>query len=163
MNSVLAFCNAGSKVFFWDLDRLAEYVDATRDGGDLKDPSNRPTFLNPFQHRVRGGRVGRGGAMARIHRETSPTESSNSYQTGSDQAEKEKDKDKGKVDWDRSMDRWAKKYQVGNTLRLIEAHKEEVVKGLGFTGRYIAWSRDGQWCVVVGSAGVFALLQRWGK
>ena len=42
----------------------------------------------------------------------------------------------------------------------LEAHKEEVVKGVSFTGRQVAWSADGEWCVVCGSAGVVALWKR---
>lgn len=160
MNPVLAFCNTGSKVFFWDLSRLEEYHDAAKNGGDLKDPNTRPSFLNPFQRRNRGGGAA-GGAVARLHRAASPTESSSSYHTGSDVQDKEKDK--GGIDWDKSLKGWVKRYEMGDPLVNLDAHKEEVVKGLGFTGRYIAWSRDGQWCVVVGSAGVFALLHRWGR
>jgi polycomb protein EED len=41
-------------------------------------------------------------------------------------------------------------------------HKEEVVRGLEFTGRQVAWSTGGEWCVVVGSAAVVAIFERWG-
>lgn len=41
----------------------------------------------------------------------------------------------------------------------IEAQKEIVLKGLNLTGRKLAWSVDGQWCVCVGSQGYIALLQ----
>lgn len=82
----------------------------------------------------------------------------------SNQTGNSEERDKGpKIDWERSMKGWQKKYDMGDPWVNVEAHKEEVVKGLDFTGRYIAWSRDGQWCVVVGSAGVFALLQRWAR
>jgi polycomb protein EED len=58
---------------------------------------------------------------------------------------------------------WEKKYDMGDPLKELEAHQVETVKGLGFMGRQIGWSSDGQWCVVVGSAGVIALLHRWEK
>lgn len=61
------------------------------------------------------------------------------------------------------MKGWQDKYEMGDSIEVLEPHKEEMVKGLGFTGRQLAWSADGMWCVVVGSAGVFAVLQRWGK
>jgi polycomb protein EED len=158
MNPVLAFCNMYSKVFFWDLSRLEFYHDASKNvnGADLKD--NRPAFLNVFQHRNRGG-----GLMARVQRGVSPTESSSSFNTGSSDVQDREKENKGKVDWDRSMKNWTKKYEMDTPLVNIVAHKEEVVKGFTFTGRYITWSRDGQWCVVVGSSGVFAVLQRWGQ
>jgi polycomb protein EED len=52
---------------------------------------------------------------------------------------------------------------MGDSLLELEAHQIETVKGLGFMGRQIAWSSDGQWCIVVGNAGVIAILQRWEK
>jgi len=58
---------------------------------------------------------------------------------------------------------WETKYEMGDPLKELEAHQVETVKGLGFMGRQIAWSSDGQWCVVVGSAGVIAILHRWEK
>ncbi|TVY64271.1 Polycomb protein eed, partial [Lachnellula suecica] len=122
MNPVLAFCNTSSKVYFWDLRRLEAYNDALDLGGDVKDPNVRPAFMNPFQHRVRGG----GGAVARLHmqRAASPAESSNSTNTGSDVQEREKDKARN-IDWERSMKGWRKKYEAGASLVNIDAHKEE--------------------------------------
>ena len=154
MNPVLAFCNMYSKVFFWDLSRLEAYHDATRYGPDIKD--HRPAFLNPFQHRIRGG-----GLMARVQRGASPTESSSSLNTGSSDVQDRQKENTGKIDWDRSVKNWNRKYEMDSPLVNIDAHKEEIIKGFTFTGRYITWSRDGQWCVVVGSTGVFAVLQRW--
>ncbi|TVY49469.1 Polycomb protein, partial [Lachnellula occidentalis] len=135
MNPVLAFCNTASKVFFWDLSRLEAYHDAMADGGDIKDPNTRPAFLNPFQHRNRGGAGGGGGggAVARLHRAASPAESSS---TGGDEKEKEREKEKGRIDWEKSIKGWVKKYEINKPLVCLDAHKEEVVKGLGFTGRY---------------------------
>jgi polycomb protein EED len=65
--------------------------------------------------------------------------------------------------WERSKTLWNKKYDIGDSLHYIEAHKEETIKGYTFTGRQVAWSADGEWCVVVGSSGVIGVLQRWGK
>lgn len=48
-------------------------------------------------------------------------------------------------------------------LEKLEAHNVETVKGLTFTGRQVAWSVCGEWCVVVGSSGVIAVLHRWEK
>ncbi len=70
---------------------------------------------------------------------------------------------KGQIDWAKSRSLWEKKYEMGDPLAELEAHQVETVKGLGFMGRQVAWSSDGQWCVVVGSAGVIGLLQRWEK
>ena len=43
----------------------------------------------------------------------------------------------------------------------LAPHKEEAVRGLEFTGRQVAFSTGGEWCVVVGSAGVLAVFERW--
>ena len=45
----------------------------------------------------------------------------------------------------------------------LAPHREDVVKGIEFTGRQCAWSVGGEWCVVVGSAGALAIFERWGK
>ncbi|KAE8447750.1 hypothetical protein EG329_010144 [Mollisiaceae sp. DMI_Dod_QoI] len=177
-NPILAFCNTGSKVFFWDLSRLENYHDTittcSADSSSFSPPRKHP-FLQPFQRRNRGG-----GAVARLARErdASPSESTSSHFTGSDVPEssyrddsqegrKGVDRDrgekegKGKIDWARSRENWVGKYDMGDPLREISAHGTEVVKGLSFTGRQAAWSADGRWCVVVGSSGVVACLQRW--
>ncbi|KAF8859079.1 WD40 repeat-like protein [Acephala macrosclerotiorum] len=172
-NPVLAFCNTASKVFFWDLTRLENYHDTLSQfpNPETFSPPRKHPFLQPFQRRIRGG-----GALARLSRRSpSATESSSSHLTSSDipdssyrdesqegkGKEKEKDNGKGKIDWDRSRSNWAAKYDMGDPLRDIGAHGTEVVKGLNFTGRQVAWSVDGRWCVVVGSSGVVACLQRW--
>ncbi|KAH6673785.1 WD domain-containing protein [Halenospora varia] len=161
-NPILAFCNTQSKIYFWDLARLNKYQDFTNSGISIKDSNLRPSFLNPFQHRNRSA----GNPLSRVQRDNSPTESSSSFATGNSDGtgagEKEKG-DKGRIDWERSVKGWQDKYEMGDSIEVLEPHKEEMVKGLGFTGRQLAWSADGMWCVVVGSAGVFAVLQRWGK
>ena len=102
-------------------------------------------------------------------RDSSPTDSASSHQTGSDGAapqsekDKERERDREKEDREKSRELWAKKYDVGDPLNNIAPHKEEVVKGLSFLGRQVAWSANGEWCVVVGSSGVVAVFQRWGK
>jgi polycomb protein EED len=188
-NPILAFCNTGSKVFFWDFDRLEEYYDwvSTQPpelgyqaannsfSGNIsaQETIKRPTFLVPFQRRTRGGGAAGGSAITRLARENSPTESASSNQTGSDgqagdsehggRGEVDNNRGKGKIDWEKSRLLWTEKYEVGNFLEIMEPHKEEVVKGYTFTGRQVGWSADGEWCVCVGSSAVIAVLQRWGK
>lgn len=62
----------------------------------------------------------------------------------------------------KSKENWNKKYNISDAWTDLAPHKEEVVKGLDFTGRQVAWSTGGEWCVVVGSAGVLAVFERWG-
>lgn len=66
-------------------------------------------------------------------------------------------------DVEKSLEIWGKRYAISDPNVNIFAHKDEVVKGLGFVGRQIAWSRGGEWCVVVGSAGVIGVFERWQK
>jgi polycomb protein EED len=162
---VLAFCNKFSKVSFWDLRRLEEYYQITSgDEADIKDPTRRPKFLNPFQRRQRGRPFlrGRGG-----RRSASPTDSTNSQRSASDMASSGIGTSavghSKNVDWDKSIEGWDKKYAIDDPLYDLMPHKEEVVKGVSFCGRQVAWSTDGAWCVVVGSMGVWAVFQRWGN
>ncbi|EEY14697.1 conserved hypothetical protein [Verticillium alfalfae VaMs.102] len=54
---VLAFCNANSKIFFWDLARITSYHDWTRGliraNGDRALMPERPAWLTPIVHRAR--------------------------------------------------------------------------------------------------------------
>lgn len=126
------------------------------------EPRKHP-FLNPYQHRNRGG----SSALKRLARTSSPSESLSSAHTRessfaeADGSTKKKGEAlKGKVDWPKSAQMWQAKYAMGQPLLELEAHGTEVVKALAFTGRQVAWSVDGEWCVVVGSSGVVGVLQR---
>jgi polycomb protein EED len=66
---------------------------------------------------------------------------------------------KKKVDWKETNRLWEAQYEMRDAFKGIEAQKEIVLKGLNLTGRKLAWSVDGQWCVCVGSQGYIALLQ----
>ncbi|KAJ8064205.1 hypothetical protein OCU04_006554 [Sclerotinia nivalis] len=57
---------------------------------------------------------------------------------------------------------WDEKYSLRQKFPLkgLKPHKVEVVKGFGFLGRGLAWSRGGEWCVVAGGEGVVACLGR---
>jgi polycomb protein EED len=176
-------CNTASKVFFWDLARLEEYHDfltnLTAAGTNPTDANTplRPSFLVPFRHRNRGP-----SALSRV-RDTSPTDSTSTdshshSHTNTDtnnaphvisqslsQAQEALSHVTGlsRSDAAKSLETWAKRYAIGDPFEDLAAHKEEVVKGLGFVGRQIAWSRGGEWCVVVGSAGVIGVFERWRK
>lgn len=63
----------------------------------------------------------------------------------------------------KSIEIWDRRYNMGEPLHTIQAHKEEVVRSLAFVGRQVAWSAGGEWCIVAGSASVVAVLQRWSK
>ncbi|KAH8804733.1 WD40-repeat-containing domain protein [Xylogone sp. PMI_703] len=153
-NPVLAMCNTGSKVYFWDLSRLEEYHDYlsiihptksfTVDGQEVK----RPPFLVPFKHRNRKDTV------TRIREETPPSEHSSLNIDKDSSASSEVVK---------SIEIWDRRYNMSEPLHSIQAHKEEVVRSLAFVGRQVAWSAGGEWCIVAGSASVVAVLQRWSR
>jgi polycomb protein EED len=114
-------------------------------------------------------------AMARV-REASPTESSSSHHTGSDSHPQVRshpstsshtftsasERPLSSKDLAKSKENWAARYSISDAWTDLAPHKEEVVRGLDFTGRQVAWSTGGEWCVVVGSAGVVAIFERWG-
>ncbi|TAQ91070.1 hypothetical protein B7494_g633 [Chlorociboria aeruginascens] len=187
-NPVLAMVNNVSKVFFWDLKRLEEFFEYTAalpSEDTNAQPSTaaieprRPPFLVPFRHRARGGRAVASNrdkdTLSRVMREASPTDSTgaDSHFTGSGSSDVldplatentgPKEKPLSKKEKEKSHEIWRKKYAIGDPREKLGAHKEELVKGLTFTGRHVGWSADGEWCVVVGSGAVVAIFQRWAK
>ncbi|CAK7220871.1 hypothetical protein SCUCBS95973_004304 [Sporothrix curviconia] len=60
-----------------------------------------------------------------------------------------------------TLDDWDSKYNTNDPHVLIKAHKTETTKGLSAVGRQVAWSPEGEWCVVVGSNSRVMVLQRW--
>jgi polycomb protein EED len=200
-NPVLAFCNASSKVFFWDLARLEEYYDYITNINTSVAPDStstavnpghtaasmqdvkRPPFLVPYKHRNRGVVT----ALHRLARETSPVDSASTDSSSHKNAHLPPNHDADPSadapprshpaagahqpvipgltpsDSAKSLEIWAKRYSIGDPHGDIIAHKDEVVKGFEFVGRYIAWSNGGEWCVVVGSAGMIGIFERWQK
>ncbi|CZT00469.1 related to `extra sex combs` protein (WD-40 repeat family protein) [Rhynchosporium graminicola] len=181
-NPVLAFCNTNSKVFFFDLARLENYWEVAQtfedtpklggnepptssDGKPLLIPTEQNPrahpFLHPFQRRNRGGGSVSVSALGRLARETSLTESTNSDQTNQDETSQVQPKSARKIDWGRTREGWKKKYSMEDPSKSLDAHHAEMVRPLKFTGRQVAWSGDGMWCVVVGSEGSIGILGRW--
>jgi len=57
---------------------------------------------------------------------------------------------------------WQQKYDIGEAhTRSLDAHHSVVANPLVMLGRQLAWSRDGKWCVAVGSWGTMVVLGRW--
>ncbi|KAK2630508.1 hypothetical protein QTJ16_001328 [Diplocarpon rosae] len=169
---ILAFCNSLSKTFFWDLARFTHYHDlaphlpdetgtiprttTAAEAQAFRLPSaaapKRHPFLRPFQPRNRGG-AGRGrGSIAR-------SESASSQQT----ADSQESGPKGKVNWAQSRRDWAARYGMQEPLVKLPSSSEVALKGIDITGRQVAWSVGGEWCVVVGSHGNIVVFHRWGK
>jgi polycomb protein EED len=140
----------------------------------------RPAFLIPYKYRARRGLH----VLSRVARETSPTES---ISTDSNYAPSDKNPqaptDVGAqprshptpanqqslipglapADAAKSLEIWSKRYSIGDPYDNLTSHKDEAVKGFGFVGRQIAWSKGGEWCVVVGSGGLIGVFERWQK
>ena len=157
---VLAMCNTASKVFFWDLARLQDYFDyvsgtsqtSTSFSSDASQEAKRPAWLVPFR-----SRLNKKDNLSRL-RETSPTESTSSHHTGSMES-----LSISLGDHEKSKALWESRYKMSDPLENLLPHREEVVRGLNFLGRQVAWSVGGEWCVIVGSASVIAVFQRWAK
>ncbi|KAL3428388.1 WD domain-containing protein [Phlyctema vagabunda] len=163
-HAVIAMCTHNSKVMFWSLARIEEYAAYTA-SLSLDAQTPRPSFLVPHRSRPRQTKsksksnlnlLFRGTAETREGSVTGSSTMSVAGETETSEKDKENEKDEQK-----SKELWDEKYHVGDYLFELKAHREEVVRGLEFVGRQCAWSTGGEWCVVVGSASVVAVFQRW--
>jgi len=145
---ILAICNTKSKIFFFDLARLEayqEYITAISSSSELGRDVKRPPFL------LSPGSQKRDHAFDRLRAEGSPG-SSSPVSTTSDILLPKADTRKA----------WEERYAMGTPETSLKAHKIETVPRFNITGRQVAWSAGGEWCVVVGTPNVIALLHRWG-
>ncbi len=62
-----------------------------------------------------------------------------------------------------TVEDWNSRYNTDNPNTPVKAHKVEMAKGQTAVGRQVAWSPEGEWCVVVGSNSLVMVLQRWAK
>ena len=156
-NPVLAFSNAKSKTFFWDLARLTSYHEFMK---SLNNPNKnrdglpeRPHWLNLKQTKKPNSGVNR-------IRETSDNNSMVSAGASSDP-----DSGAALGVTPESISSWDELYDISRPQdHPIKPHKVVGVSGeTGFVGRQVAWSPGGEWCVVVGSENRALILQRWAK
>ncbi|KAI1437983.1 WD domain-containing protein [Xylaria sp. CBS 124048] len=156
---VLAFGNAHSTIFFWDLARLIGYHDFVSDindpARDILQPVHRPGWLVPVPHRQKGE------ALGKVKDAASDRSSEFSGRTGSIDAETHLDTN---VDYGQeTLDSWDGKYDLTRVEEPIKPHASSNVTAKDFVGRQVAWSAHGDWCVVVGSKNLAIVLQRWQK
>jgi polycomb protein EED len=156
-------CNSRSKVFFWDLSRLEAYheyiasltkpLTAAESGLAV----NTTTVLNQYSWLPlkKDKRLTNARGVSPIESVTSSANSSVNM-TSIETVLTNEELLANKAIWD-------KKYSMGDPLRALEAHRHENVPRVLFTGRQVAWSMDGEWCVVTGSEGVVAVFGRWGE
>lgn len=180
---VLAFCNASSKIMFWDMARLTSYygfITATQDPDrDKAVPLARPSWLKPIQHRNRVDAAKGGGDAVSKLRDVSDKDSLASGGGGGGGGWGQTatpDPEKAQEYSAETIASWETKHNMCDPHGVIKAHGEEIVgrknkdeRGAGkrkkvpltFVGRQVAWSRGGEWCVVVGSQNLAVILQRW--
>ncbi|KAF7543260.1 hypothetical protein G7Z17_g10878 [Cylindrodendrum hubeiense] len=152
---VLAFCNAGGNIFFWDFKRLTVYSDfmkALRNHDPSKGIPPRPSWLRPLQHRQRTDAAGKprlstvekgSPASALVEETPKATEDIKEFSA-------------------ETLESWTAKYSLEDAHEPLRAHKTESSSS-NFVGRQAAWSPGGEWCVIVGSSNTALILQRWAK
>ncbi|KAJ4205099.1 hypothetical protein NW767_003890 [Fusarium falciforme] len=150
---VLAFCNAGGNVFFWDLERLMayrEFMEALKDPArDKSKPLPHPSWMRPVTRRKADGNKSRHGAAdkeASVAGQSDGARSAATEEIGEYNAE--------------TLETWASRYSQEDPHEPLKAHKTES-SSANFVGRQAAWSPGGEWCVVVGSSNTALILQRW--
>ncbi|PNH34054.1 hypothetical protein BJF96_g2444 [Verticillium dahliae] len=151
---VLAFCNANSKIFFWDLTRITSYHDWTRGlmraNGDRALMPERPAWLTPIVHRARPEGKQKPELTVRERRAAdAPPKGIELIPGMAELYSKE------------TLQSWDGKYNAGDPHTPLQAHRVESIGVKGFVGRYAAWSPSGEWCVIVGSINLGLILQRW--
>ncbi|KAK8146716.1 hypothetical protein G3M48_002693 [Beauveria asiatica] len=173
-NPVLAFCNAGGNILFWDLHRLSVYHDVML---ALHDPSRDrtqpraplPTWLKAIIPRQRADMYGRikgvkeKRALAAPNRRQSSASSSRGGGGGGAPASVSSAGGAEETTPEFSaetLESWASKYSMEDPHEPVKAHRTES-SAATFVGRQAAWSPGGEWCVVVGSSNTTLVLQRW--
>ncbi|KAG9497817.1 hypothetical protein J7337_010688 [Fusarium musae] len=150
---VLAFCNAGGNVFFWDFERLLayrEFMEVLKDPNrDRSKPVPHPSWMRLVKGRPpkTDSNKGRsGGADKDIPSAFRADAIRLSEEIGDYNAE--------------TLETWASRYSQEDPHEPLKAHKTES-SSANFVGRQAAWSPGGEWCVVVGSSNQALILQRW--
>jgi polycomb protein EED len=157
-NPVLAFGNAHSEIYFWDLARLlgyhkfmSEVKDTER---DKTQPVSRPAWLQPIKHRKQGDPISK-------LKDGSDKDSVVSERTGSVNVEMLGDL--STTYSQETLEQWESRYDMTRLEDAVKAHSTSKITVKDFVGRQVAWSAEGDWCVVVGSKNLAIILQRWDK
>jgi polycomb protein EED len=152
---VLAIANSSSKVHFWDFGRLQQWHEYRASNLSIPRPSwlnrGRPGVYQGLGRAARAPSVGSSISTLSTEQLNSMTDAT-SVATGADTEMMMAQLDEGS----------RRKYDIDDPNAKIMAHKVENIRTHSFTGRQVAWSPGGDWCVVVGSADVVAVLERWG-
>lgn len=149
---ILAFANAKSKTFFWDMSRFlghAGYMESLRDAQAARQaaPPAKPSWLVVK-------RAKKGDAASSLR--------------GNGAADKDSmvsaspDPDPGLWYDSKTLAHWGELYSMSTSHVAVEPHKTVAMAVDGaFVGRQVGWSPGGEWCVVVGNANRALIYQRW--
>ncbi|KAL2200386.1 WD40-repeat-containing domain protein [Corynascus similis CBS 632.67] len=178
---ILAFANAKSKTFFWDLARFGSYSrymaklkEAKEAGRPLvgeggvskpawlvirrsgKKTTTATTTTTAAAAAAAAGVAGDGAASLRSF-----------VMGGGDKesmvsASPDPESVTGLGHSRETLQAWAEMYDLSNPVGQIKAHRTVQVEG-GFVGRQVGWSPEGEWCVVVGNGNRALIYQRWAK
>lgn len=177
---ILAFANAKSKTFFWDLARFGEYR----------------AYMAEVKEAQKAGRavVGANGAVVGENAAVKPSwlvvkrpkktaaaaavaqnaawDGASSLRSFAVSAAGDKESmvsaspDPESVSASgyskETLQAWAEMYDLSNPVGYVKAHRTLQIDG-GFVGRQVGWSPEGEWCVVVGNGNRALIYQRWGK
>jgi polycomb protein EED len=153
---VLAFCNAKSKTFFWDMARLTAYQQfkTSLNNPNKGSMAERPPWLTLRQAKRPSNNPSRIREPSDRDSMVSAAASPDPNATGSTSG--------AASDGIRT---WEEMYDISHPQdHPIRPHKTVGVSGeSNFVGRQVAWSPDGQWCVVVGNQNRALIFQRWAK
>jgi polycomb protein EED len=148
---VLAMCNSVSKVHFWDFSRLADYQKFIISPATVP----KPSWLSLKSQNKKSGKADGHRLLSQTLVDESVASSSvSSFSTESLAAA---------IDIEANRSAWDEKYWTGNPWKSLKAHKIEGIPRVTTVGRAVAWSDDGDFCVVVGSSGIISVLERWAR
>ena len=148
---VLAMCNSVSKVHFWDLSRLVEYQKFITSPETVP----RPNWLSLKTQAKKSGKSDGNRLLSQTPVDESVASSSVcSFSTETLATA---------IDLEANRGPWDEKYATGNPWKSLKAHKVENIPRVTSVGRAVAWSPDGDFCVVVGSSGIISVLERWAR
>ncbi|KAK3940677.1 Polycomb protein eed-A [Diplogelasinospora grovesii] len=161
---ILAFCNPKSRTMFWDMTRLTEYSrfmeelkeqakEQAHRGDRPAPPPERPAWLQvkkskkPDNISNLRGAAGGGDKDSMVSASPDPEGAAASSLGSYDQ---------------KTLAEWAERYDVSNAFGMLKPHRVVSIEG-NFVGRQIAWSPEGEWCVVVGNENRVLICQRWAQ
>ncbi|KAF4446487.1 hypothetical protein F53441_9891 [Fusarium austroafricanum] len=148
---VLAFCNAGGNVFFWDFERLLAYREFMEALKESKTKLPHPSWMRPVKVKNRPKTDSNKGRHGGADKDAPSAFRADAIRLS--------EKIGGDYNAD-TLEFWACRYSQEDPHEPLKAHKTES-SSANFVGRQAAWSPGGEWCVVVGSSNQALILQRW--